>query len=197
MENINIELEEMRQQLDIFKKKLDNQNIINDAMMKQIMKGKMSWIKKYVWFQLLVLYPFIVLSWLAFKLWLDFSWWLYVYVIILTGTSVVIDIIVNNTKDSDWGNENLVDTCKKLVKMKKRRVMQEVIAIPLIAILVVWLYFELQNSTLPHEILIGMSIGGAVGAVIGLVVGFTIVFKMQRTNDEIINQIKEITSERS
>ena len=121
MENINIELEEMRQQLDVFKKKLDNQNIINDAMMKQIMKGKMSWIKKYVWFQLLVLYPFIVLSWLAFKLWLDFSWWLYVYVIILTGTSVVIDIIVNNTKDSDWGNENLVDTCKKLLKMKKRR----------------------------------------------------------------------------
>ena len=32
MENINIELEEMRQQLDVFKKKLDNQNIINDAV---------------------------------------------------------------------------------------------------------------------------------------------------------------------
>ena len=44
---------------------------------------------------------------------------------------------------------------------------------------------------------VGAAIGGAVGAVIGLVVGFTIVFKMQRTNDEIINQIKEITSERS
>ena len=101
MENINIELEEMRQQLDVFKKKLDNQNIINDAMMKQIMKGKISLINKYVWFQLLVLYPFIVLSWLAFKFWLDFSWWLYVYVIILTCTCVVIDIIVNNTKDSD------------------------------------------------------------------------------------------------
>lgn len=197
MENIsNNELEEMRQQLDIFKKKLDNQTIVNENMMKQIMKGKMSWVKKYVWFQMFVLFPFIILSWLGIKLLFGFSWWLYAYVIVMTGTSVVVDLLINSTKDSDWGNENLVDTCKKLLKMKKRRVIQEIVAIPLIAIMMVWMCFELQTSSLPHELITGFSIGGAVGAVIGLIIGFTIVYKMQRTNDEIINQIKELTSER-
>lgn len=197
MENIsNNELEEMRQQLYIFKKKLDNQTIVNENMMKQIMKGKMSWVKKYVWFQMFVLFPFIILSWLGIKLLFGFSWWLYAYVIVICGISVVVDMLVNNTKDSDWGNENLVDTCKKLLKMKKRRVIQEIVAIPLIAIMMVWMYFELQTSSLPHELITGFSIGGAVGAVIGLIIGFTIVYKMQRTNDEIINQIKELTSER-
>ena len=48
-ENIN-ELETLRSQLNILKKKLDDQTIVNDQLLRNAMSNKMSWIMKYIWF---------------------------------------------------------------------------------------------------------------------------------------------------
>src|SRR5574344_1933836 len=49
MEENNIqELEEMRQQLNILQEKLDQQDIVNEKLLKSSMKSKMSWIVKYI-----------------------------------------------------------------------------------------------------------------------------------------------------
>lgn len=47
--NIN-ELDAMREQMQLLKQKLDNQEIVNDRILRNAMSGKMSWIKKYIWF---------------------------------------------------------------------------------------------------------------------------------------------------
>ena len=47
METKHTEFEEMRQQLDILKNKLDNQALINDKLIRQSMLNKMSFMKKY------------------------------------------------------------------------------------------------------------------------------------------------------
>ena len=47
METKHTEFEEMRQQLDILKNKLDNQTLVNDKLIRQSMLNKMSFMKKY------------------------------------------------------------------------------------------------------------------------------------------------------
>ena len=47
--NVN-ELEAMRSQMQLLKQKLDNQEIINDQLIRNAMSKKMSWIHKYIWF---------------------------------------------------------------------------------------------------------------------------------------------------
>ena len=72
MENINEhnmnELEAMRSQMQLLKQKLDNQEIVNDQLLRNAMKGKMSWINKYIWFELLVLLPVCTLNFVGLKM---------------------------------------------------------------------------------------------------------------------------------
>ncbi len=49
MEQQNNQLEEMRQQLDILKGKLSNQQIVTNTMIRKAMLNKMSFMKKYTW----------------------------------------------------------------------------------------------------------------------------------------------------
>ena len=42
------EFDDMRQQLQVLKNKLDKQEIVNGRLMRSSMKSKMSWIRKYL-----------------------------------------------------------------------------------------------------------------------------------------------------
>ena len=72
MENSNLnkmnELEAMREQMQLLKQKLDNQEIVSDQLLRKAMSGKMSWIKKYIWFELLVLLPLCTLNFVGLKM---------------------------------------------------------------------------------------------------------------------------------
>lgn len=71
--NINNELEQMRQQMQLLRKKLDRQEIINDKMMRLSVKSKMSWIRRFVYLEFLLL-PFAALVWYGIKVFFDLSW---------------------------------------------------------------------------------------------------------------------------
>ena len=49
MENNIMEIEQLRSELNTFKERLDKQQIVNDQLMRQSMKSKMSWIRKMLW----------------------------------------------------------------------------------------------------------------------------------------------------
>ena len=46
-ETASMDLKQMREQLAILKQKLDKQEIVSDQLLRNAMKGKMSWINKY------------------------------------------------------------------------------------------------------------------------------------------------------
>ena len=60
METQNNELELMRQQMDILKSKLDNEQIVNERLMRESMKNKMSWIHKFVWAEIFIV-PLLII----------------------------------------------------------------------------------------------------------------------------------------
>ena len=192
MENSNLnkmnELEAMREQMQLLKQKLDNQEIVSDQLLRKAMSGKMSWIKKYIWFELLVLLPLCTLNFVGLKMmYSSLSWWPILAILLLLLVEILLDFFINNISSTDWLSENLLQTAGKLVKMKKLRWWQLICSLPVAIGLFWWLFAQF-----PDDLRMPMTIGGTIGGVIGFGVGVSILLKMQRTNDELITQIHEI-----
>ena len=182
------ELEAMREQMQLLKQKLDNQEIVSDQLLRKAMSGKMSWIKKYIWFELLVLLPLCTLNFVGLKMmYSSLSWWPILAILLLLLVEILLDFFINNISSTDWLSENLLQTAGKLVKMKKLRWWQLICSLPVAIGLFWWLF-----SQFPDNLRMPMTVGGTIGGVIGFGVGVSILLKMQRTNDELITQIHEI-----
>ena len=193
-ENIN-ELETLRSQLNILKKKLDDQTIVNGQLLRNAMSNKMSWIMKYIWFELLALLPLCALSFVGLKLMSPgMPWGPMVCILLLVAVDIVLDFYLNHTSENDWLAENLVATGRKLIRMKKLRWIQVAVSLPIAVVLFIWYGFCFSAET--DEVMsMAMNIGMIVGGVIGLGIGLSVLVKMNRTNDSLIQQIRELTKE--
>lgn len=196
--NTNNELELLRQQMNMLKEKLDAQEIVNDKLFTKSMRKEMSWIKKYVYIQF-ALIPFVALIWIGVKFILGLSWWNYACLMLLCVFFVYIDYVINvkALSNADYHKNNLIETARKLVKMKRQRSIQMIVEILLLIVWLIWTFFEVNaaQSTatgIRQSLLQGGIIGGYIGGIIGIIVAFVIFYKMQRTNDRLIEQIDDM-----
>lgn len=197
--NIN-ELEQLREQMSIFKDKLNKQQIINDQLVRNTMKSKLSWIKNFVWGEIIII-PILLLGMAVFHAGTGLSWWLYGFLAIGLIADATGDFIINRIPKGQLLSGDLVETSKQLVKMKKQRTSWFIIGLIFVTIWLAWFIVELVLKTDPgcalpdHNLVIAiMAIAVAVGGVIGGIVSWFIFRKMQRTNNDIIDQLKQITS---
>lgn len=194
----NSEFEQMREQLDIMKRKLKQQEIINDSLISQAMSDRMSWIKKYVWVEAFVLIPVIILMYIPIVCVFGISWWIYVLIVLSCIVDTYFDYRINKMNPADWLAGNLVETGRKLVEMKRRRLIQFVVSVTSIIVIMGLFGYELMTSScglLADDAIVrtGTTIGFSIGVVIGLVVAYVIFRRMQRTNDTLIRQIDEMS----
>lgn len=188
----NNELDVMRQQLEILKNKLNEQTIVNDRLIRKAMSRKMSWIMRYIWFELLLLIPLATVCFVFMKLVVpSISWFPIIGIILLMLADVLLDFYVNRTSEKDWQSENLVETGHRLVWMKRMRWWQLAISLPIAIALFAW-YF---SGFTENEMLQSMIAGGIVGGIVGFCIGIYILIKMNHTNDELIQQIHDLTKE--
>lgn len=196
--NTNNELELLRQQMNVLKEKLDAQEIVNDKIFAKSMRREMSWIKKYIYVQF-ALIPLVALIWVGVKYILGLSWWNYSFLMLMCVVSVYIDYVVNvkALSNADYHKNNLIETARKLVKMKRQRTIQMIVEILLLILWLIWTFLEVNSAQstatgLRQSLLQGGIIGGYIGGVIGIIVAFVIFYKMQRTNDRMIEQIDDM-----
>ena len=197
--NNNNELEIMRSQMETFKKQLEQQEIINSRIMSESMKKKFSWIKKMIIGEIILIPIFLYLAFAA-KYYLDLSWWSTSTFIILLLCDVWCDYDINMRaiKNSYYSRDNLVNTMEKLLRMKQRRTKQTAIMLIALIGLIIWFSIEISLHLMSIDADTGMwdvFYGGVVGGVIGIAVSWWIYRKMQKTNDEMIKQIEEISKE--
>lgn len=197
--NNNNELEIMRSQMASFKKQLEQQEIINSRIMAESMKKKFSWIKRMIIGEIILIPIFLYLAFAA-KYYFDLSWWSVATFVILLLCDVWCDYDINMRaiKDSDYSHDNLIDTIEKLVKMKQRRAKQTAIMLTATIVMSIWLLIEIGFHLIAINADTGMWLvlyGGGTGAFIGVVAAWWIYRKMQKTNDEMIKQIEEISKE--
>lgn len=199
MINNNNELEIMRSQMASFKKQLEQQEIINSRIMSESMKKKFSWIKKMIIGEIILIPIFLYLAFAA-KYNFNLSWWSISTFVILLLCDVWCDYDINMRaiKDSDYSRDNLIDTIEKLLRMKQRRTKQAAIMLITLIGLIIWFSIEISLHLISINAatrMWGVFYGGVVGGVIGIAVSWWIYCKMQKTNDEMIKQIEEISKE--
>ncbi|WP_337671208.1 hypothetical protein, partial [Prevotella sp.] len=193
------ELEIMRSQMASFKKQLEQQEIINSRIMSESMKKKFSWIKKMIIGEIILIPIFLYLAFAA-KYNFNLSWWSVVTFVILLLCDIWCDYDINMRaiKNSDYSRDNLVNTMEKLLRMKQRRTKQAAIMLITLIGLIIWLSIEISLHLISINAatrMWGVFYGGVVGGVIGIAVSWWIYCKMQKTNDEMIKQIEEISKE--
>ena len=201
--NIVTEMEQMRQQMQVLREKLDKQEIVNDKLVKNSVRSKMSWIKKFVYLELLLL-PFIALVWYGIKEFFDLSWFNYAIMMVMCTIDAVWDYRINiaSLKIDKVESNSLTDTLQKLVTMKQMRAKSFSIMLPLCILWFAWTCFEIwqyvSSITFEDYFMTDAAYGGLAGCVIGFFVGlyaaFRIYRKMQHTNDELIAQIAEFAN---
>lgn len=195
------ELEQLREQMNSFKNRLDKQQIINERLVRNSMGSKMSWIKNFVWIEIIIV-PIILFIMAGFHASAGLSWWLFGFLaagLIIDATG---DFIINRIPKGQLLSDDLVATSQRLMKMKKQRTKWFIAGMIFMIIWLVWFILEIVlrldcKDQLPnYNIVVAiMVISIVVGALIGGFVAWLIFRKMQKTNNQIIEQINQVTQE--
>lgn len=192
---MDTQFEEMRQQMQALKNKLEKQTIVNDHYMRCSMKKRTDKITRH--------YRIII----ALAAWMiPYSYWSLVK---LSGFSVAFWIVTcifmlvcvvataynrKRLTDINMMQNNLVEVSTKLARAKKFDADWLFIGIPIVVVWLGWFMFEVYkiNADVVRE---GLFWGGCVGAIVGAIAGYTIHRKTQRQYQDIIDQIDDITSD--
>ncbi len=197
----NNDFDQLREQMSILKQKLNQQEIVNERLLRKSMSSRFSWIKNYVWGQI-ILVPFLLIILFFGHKAMGLSWWLYAFMAVMLVGDVTVDYWINRIPKAELMNNDLLQVGEHLARMKRYRAIAFCIAILMVIIWVIWLVLELlrvSQTAEPQSFLQGVASGGLIGAVIGGVIGLGIAIlvfrKMQKTNDDIIDQIDALRQE--
>ena len=194
MNNNDFELENMRQQMDTLKKKLDKQEIVNDCLIRQSMKKTVGDINRtYIWLIILgvVMVPygywvFVTMSHFSVAFWIATS----IFMLDCAGATYYNK---RNLSDANLMTNNLVDVRRRMARAKKFDADWLFFGIPALIVWFGWFAYEIYLQD--HELISNpLFWGGCVGGVIGAIIGFSIHFKTQRQYQEIIDEIEDITA---
>ena len=188
----DFELDNMRQQMDTLKKKLEQQEIVNDRIIRHSMKRSANNITRRY-------YALIVFAILG----IPYCYWAFVHLAGLSvafgiGTAVFILVSAAATfynsrrlKATDLMHNNLIDVRRTVASAKRFDNNWLFFGYPAAALWFAWFIYEVWRND--PDALEPLIFGGTVGAIVGLIIGLSIHFRTQHQYQEIIDQIEEVT----
>lgn len=194
MNDLELELQQMRHQMSTLKDMLQGQQILNDRLIRHAVKKDMSSINRRYTILIALALLMIPYSYWAFVEWSGYSLWLW----IVTAVFMLVCAAATyyngkDVRDSSLMIDDLLMTRKKMARAKRFENRWLFFGIPM---LIVWLgcfAFEIYRNSGGEE-LKALLIGGGVGAVVGALIGLKIHFKTQRQYQDIIDQIEDFTA---
>lgn len=192
-------LEEMRHQMAILQEKLHNETIVNERLLRESMKHNYSSINRYLSVEATILMPIIIIAFPALALIFHLSWGPVIAVILLCLADVIFDYKVNHIKDEAFMGDNLIPTALRLQRAKRLNVLQMMVSLPLMILWFAWFIIDFfQSIDYQDELLTASAYGGIVGGCIGLVCGLIFAIqlyrKQQKTRQQVIDQINDLTA---
>ncbi|MBO4607996.1 MAG: hypothetical protein J5682_08875 [Prevotella sp.] len=191
------EIEEMRQQMNILREKLTKQEIINDTLIRSSISEKMNNIKKQRWLKrCIIIFGIIYCPWMIYKL-LEMPIWFAIATIAIFVIAFIYEEVYSNgtTNNDDLSRHGLMETCEKVIRMKKMNKRWLWFGIPMaiiwVATFVYLIYHNGELAGAEQELLYGVGIGLGIGAILGA----KVYLKGQRQATELIDNIHELKDE--
>ena len=192
--NNDFELESMRQQMNTLKNKLNQQEILNDRVMRRSMRNEVNTITRRYYIIMAVglfmvpygYWSFVKLAGLSLFFWIVTS----IFMLICVGATYYTCRKIN---DPNLMNRNLVEARKKVASAKKFEADWLFFGIPAVVLWLGWFLYEvyqIHGGAIDN----GFFWGGCIGGIIGAICGLSLNFKTQRQYQEIIDQIEDITA---
>ena len=151
MENQNNnlqELEELRSQVAEFKNRVEQQEIVSRRLLREAMKGHVSWIKRMsIWGSVgeLVILPFLVY---ALRSVVGVSWMpIIVLGLMLVGEAVFNFWNVSTIRDKHLAVDDVLSAQQRLITFKRREKLYTFGILPFLFLWVVWLLFDVYYGT--------------------------------------------------
>lgn len=188
----DFELDNMRQQMATLKQKLEQQEIVNDRIIRKSMKKNARSITRryYILIAIALLmipygyWAFVKLSGLSITFWIGTS----LFMLVCAGATYYNSLRLSN---ANMMRGNLIDVQRDMARAKKFDNYWLLFGIPAAILWFAWYGSEVwkQDPDAAETLLFG----GTFGAILGLIIGLSIHFRSQRQYREIIDQIEEVT----
>lgn len=185
------ELQEMKEQLAILTQKLNKEAIVNERLIRQSIKKDVLKTQRHSFIKAIVI-AFCI----PFTIWnfhqIGTSLWLCAFTTFFLGLALTYDYFTHrNLRSNEAMQGNLIEVRKKVVSIKQAYKNWLKIGIPFIILWCPWFLYEVSLQThIPQEAIV---LGFASGVIIGGAIGIREYLKLQRTTDEILQQINDIT----
>ena len=195
MNNEKFEFEEMQQQMATLKNKLNQQEIVNDRLVRRSMRNEVNTITRRYYIIMaigLFMVPygywcFVKLCGLSLLFWIVTS----IFMLVCVGATYYTNCKIS---DPNLMNRNLVEARKKVASAKKFEANWLFFGIPAVVLWLSWFLYEvyqLHGGALTN----GIFWGGCIGGIIGAICGLSINFRTQRQFQDIIDQIEDLTAD--
>jgi len=198
MEN-NKDFEEMRQQINLLKGKLDNQKIVNDTIIHRVVQEKMDAIHQVGWGVVIFGILEIPLVLWVFRVLCGFSWMFCIITALYVLATVIFQISMNlSLQRRVTSDDSLLALGQQLIKQKKRNVMQLFVVLPFTALwtgLLVWeAYVNQHVGALDFKLFVFIVI---FGVALGVIIGLTVFFKRYNAMKDALSQIEMFLPKKS
>ena len=187
------ELQELKNQFSLLNEKLEKQRIINEEMLKESMKEKLSYIERSYHYRFrigAIVTPIISIVFILRYIYEGFGHWEYSALILFTGLlELFLDRKSYNTLDlKNLPNMNMTQATEKIIKHKQLRALaNKILVIPMI-ILIVWTTLIACNySWNPPILFIILFIMG-----IAFSRGFYLMKQNRKRLEAVLEQIKQL-----
>lgn len=194
----DFELDNMRQQMAILKKKLQKEEIMNDQLMRKAIGTKLHRLKFDRWRKLLlILMGIVYVPWMLYDL-VGAPLWFIVLSVLFFALAGFYDVYYTwDLTDGDLSDMRLLELQQKVARVKRMNARWLWIGIPFAVVWVcifLWLIIVEQDSAMADGETTPIVIGALTGAVIGSMIGAIVYRRQQRRADELIDDIRELTA---
>lgn len=192
---INNELEQMREQIALLRRKLDKETIINEQLLRRTMHDKVRGLRRdnltmIIIGTLAIPYTFIAFGYLGISLWFRIA------------TALLLGVCIVATW---WGQRGLhadelldgdvVSVGKKVLRLKQMNDRWLWYAIPMLLLWLGWFFWEAYQQIGGTPLFNGFVTGAIVGIFIGGIIGGVYRSRMKRRVREVLAHIEELTRE--
>ena len=191
----NMELQEMREQLELLKAQVAKQQLINDLNVRKMAKDKVSKLKFKFWWKLAIcLFGIVYCPW-AFREIMGASIGFSLVTVAFLVCAFIFEIITHRDLWSSPFYSNMADFSRRMLRIKKLNALWFKWGMIFIFPWFAWFIYEVYKVSIYEYQWVAIAAGGIVGGLIGFAIGYRLYKTEQDALQELSEQVEGLQEE--